>query len=105
MADMTVKQFVEEAQRGGPMARIFTVSFIKRGDESERVMTCRTGVKKGQKGGTLNYDPAERGLLSVYDVQKRGYRMVNLAELLGAKIAGRQYTFDRHKGVFTEKAR
>ncbi len=105
MPDMTMRDFIEQARMGGSMARIFTVSFVKRGDGTERVMTCRTGVKKGTKGGSLGYDPSEKHLLNVYDMTKHGYRMVNLDDLLTTKIAGRQYVWDRHKGIFVERAR
>jgi hypothetical protein len=101
MADMTMAEFVEAARTG----RFFTVSFVKRGDGSERVMTCRTGVKKGTKGGSIGYDPDAKHLLPVYDVRVPGFRMVNLEQPLTARIKGRRYVWDPHKQVFTEKGR
>jgi hypothetical protein len=57
--------------------KIFSVSFIKK-DNTLRKMTCRVGVTKYLKGGELPYDPIAKGLLSVWDMQANGYRMINL---------------------------
>jgi hypothetical protein len=62
--------------------QIFSAVFIKK-DGSERKMNCRRGVKKGQAGGTLKYNPADYGLMSVFDMQlcktpERAYRMLNV---------------------------
>jgi hypothetical protein len=56
--------------------QIFTVVFTKK-DGSERKMNCRRGVKKGQSGGKLKYNPADYGLMSVFDLQIDDYRMLN----------------------------
>jgi hypothetical protein len=56
--------------------KIFTVTFVKK-DGSVREMNARLGVKKGVKGVGMSYDPIERGLLPVYDMQKDGFRMIN----------------------------
>ena len=57
--------------------RFFSVTFEKK-DGSLRKMVCRTGVKKRLKGGTLKHNPAEFGHAIVYDVQKKGYRTINM---------------------------
>jgi hypothetical protein len=61
--------------------QIFTVIFTKK-DGSERKMNCKRGVKKGQAGGKLNYNPADYGLMSVFDMKlsktpEKAYRMLN----------------------------
>lgn len=56
--------------------KIFTVTFVKK-DGSIREMNARLGVKKGVKGVGMSYDPIERGLLPVYDMQRDGFRMIN----------------------------
>lgn len=99
MTELTMAEFVGLAQRG----RFFTVRFVKRGNQEERTMHCRTGVKKGTKGGSLGYKPSEHHLLSVYDVAAEGFRMVNLEEPLSAKIAGMKLTWDRRKGRWVSK--
>ena len=60
--------------------KIFSVVFTKK-DGSEREMVARTGVKKHLKGGELAYNPAEYDMVCVFDVQKEGYRMINLDTL------------------------
>jgi hypothetical protein len=66
--------------------QFFGVKFIKK-DSSVRTMLCKLGVRNWSgestlKGGSLKYDPASKGLLPVWDVNKKGYRMVNLNTLL-----------------------
>lgn len=57
--------------------KFFSVTFEKK-DGTLRKMVCRTGVKKHLKGGTLKHNPAELGHAIVYDVQKKGYRTINM---------------------------
>ena len=61
--------------------KIFGVSFVKRSTGELRHMTARLGVKKGVTGEGLKYDPESRQLMTVYDMQKRGHRMVNTETL------------------------
>jgi len=96
--------------------KLFSVTFVRRGDGAVRRMLCRTGVKR--HGGLriddcglaatpatesnpqsetrnpqsvevaqrpspgLRFDPSERNLFSVYDVQKRQYRFIPLENVL-----------------------
>lgn len=83
--------------------RIFTVCFVKRTTGEERVMNCRTGVSKGTVGGSLGYDPEKKALLSVYDVQAKGFRMVNLADLRWLRMAGKEYWWDGEAVAFVER--
>jgi hypothetical protein len=64
--------------------KLFSARFIKK-DGTERLMSCRLGVTKYLKGGELNYDPIEKNLLPVYDVQNEGYRMINISTLIELK--------------------
>jgi len=73
--------------RGLVGKRYFGVKFIKRTDNSVRTMLCQLDVRnwKGKstlKGGSLKYNPESKGLLPVWDVNKKAYRMVNLNTLL-----------------------
>ena len=70
--------------------RNFTVSFTKK-DGTHRKMNCRLGVTKHLKGGELAYDPAEYDLITVFDVQKNGYRMINVDTLEEVAIDGEEY--------------
>jgi hypothetical protein len=56
--------------------QIFTAIFTKK-DGSKRVMNCRRGVKKDLTGRGHNYNPEDHGLMSVFDMQKKEYRMLN----------------------------
>lgn len=57
--------------------KFFTCVFIKKTDGQERTINCRLGVTKHLHGGTLPYNPTPLGLLPVFDLQKRDYRMIN----------------------------
>ena len=70
--------------RGG---HIFGVEFVKK-DGSIRKMSCRHGVHKGVKGVGLKYDPLAKGLISVFDVNSDGFRMINADTLRCVNIDG-----------------
>lgn len=70
---------------------IFSVDFIKRTDHKLRHMVCRLGVRKGQKGTGSAYDHLTKGLLCVYDVQKRDYRSIPLENVKTIKIRGKEF--------------
>jgi hypothetical protein len=68
--------------------KIFGVTFIKK-DGTTRNMTARLGVKKNLKGVGLSFNPDERNLIVVFDMQKKAYRMVNLLTIISIRHAGR----------------
>jgi hypothetical protein len=61
-------------QTGG---KFFSLTFIKK-DGTARKITARIGVKKNIKGVGLSFNPSDHGLIVVYDIHKRAYRMINL---------------------------
>ena len=69
---------------------VFSVVFLKK-DGSIRKMLCRFGVKKHLKGGKLPFNPLERNLLVVFDMQKEAYRMINLETLMNINMKGIEY--------------
>ena len=69
---------------------VFSVVFLKK-DGTIRHMTCRFGVKKHLKGGELKFNPLERSLLVVFDMQKESYRMINLETISNIKMKGVDY--------------
>ena len=69
---------------------VFSVVFLKK-DGSIRKMQCRFGVKKHLKGGKLAFNPLERNLLVVFDMQKEAYRMINLETLMTINMKGTEY--------------
>ena len=84
MAIDTMAGIYEEAGRGG---RIFSVEFEKL-NGLKRLMVCRGGVTQHLKGGKLKFDPEERGLRVVFDVNSGGYRMVPLDPSRVARVKG-----------------
>lgn len=67
--------------------QIFTTTHIKKNGDT-RVMNCRKGVHKHTQGGSLSFNPKERGLIGVYDLIAKGYRFVNRKTLQGIKYKG-----------------
>ena len=68
---------------------IFSVKFLKK-DGSVRKMVARLNVKKGVNGKGMAYNPIEKGLLPVFDMEKQGFRMINLKTILDLKIKGEE---------------
>lgn len=68
--------------------RIFGAEFIKRTTGEVRHIVCRQGVVKYLRGGKAAYNFAEKGLLSVYDLQKNGYRSIPIDGILELSIDG-----------------
>ena len=71
-------------------SNIFSVVFLKK-DGTLRKMLCRFGVKKHLKGGKLKFNPIERSLLVVFDMQKEAYRMINLETISNINMKGVEY--------------
>lgn len=69
--------------------RIFSAEFVKK-DGSPRKMVARIGVTKNLKGGS-NGASAKNNLVTVWDMAKGGYRMINLKTLLSLKACGEIY--------------
>lgn len=60
-------------------SKFFVVEFIK-ADGTLRKMNARLGVKKGVNGVGRKFEDKEHQL-TVYDVQNKGYRIINLETL------------------------
>lgn len=80
-----------EAVLKGSEGKIFRVEFYKRTTDELRVMVARIGVKKNLTGEGQKFNPAERGLMTVWDMQKQAYRMINLDTVVSLKLAGEEY--------------
>lgn len=68
--------------------RFFRVGFVKRTNGEYRRMLARVGVKRHLRGGQAAYDAREKNLLHVWDVQKKGYRSINLDDVRELKVHG-----------------
>lgn len=106
MSKLTLKEFIEATENG----KVFTVEFVKRTNNELRKMNCRRGVTKGVKGVGLSYNPAEKNLLGVYDMQaiesgkdeKGAFRMINLESLKTLKLGGKAYDWNNESKEFVE---
>lgn len=114
---LLLESFLQEAEDGGTISTeeaaeliehsktVFTVTFIKN-DGSERVLNGRVGVKKHLTGGSLRYDPREKDLIPLYDMQigmgPAGYRMLNKHRITGLKINGKIYKVEDQKQELDE---
>lgn len=76
---MTTKQALEIMNS----KRIFSAEFIKK-DGTIRKIVGMTGVKKHLKPDAKKqaYNPKERGYVTIYDFQKKDYRLINLQTLI-----------------------
>ena len=70
--------------------RVFSVIFNKK-DGEVRHLNCRLGVHKYVNGKGMSYDPKQYDLMTVFDMQKNGYRMINLQNLLQIQVDGKFY--------------
>jgi len=82
---------VETLKKIANTGKIFSVEFIKKNGETRR-MTCRAGVKKYLRGGvnTTRHIPK---YLTVYSMQDRGYRNININTTKKIKFAGEEIKF------------
>tara|TARA_R100001530_G_scaffold20569_2_gene17120 strand:+ start:823 stop:1134 length:312 start_codon:yes stop_codon:yes gene_type:complete len=81
----TAKQYIYETN-----GQIFSAVFRKKNGE-KRLMNCRTKVHKYINGVGLKFKPQDKGLMTVFDLQKGGYRFINLMTLERLKIKGVEY--------------
>ena len=81
----------------GSKGKTISVTFIKKNGE-ERKLNGRTGVYKSPhaplSGEGLKYTPSEYGLVNIFDMQKRAYRMVNINTLRELTLEGEVYNVD-----------
>ena len=67
--------------------KIASADFIKK-DGSLRKMVFRTKVTKGVTGEGMKYNPSDYGLRTVFDMQKRAFRMINLETVISIRAKG-----------------
>lgn len=71
--------------------KIFSVTFVKRTDGSVRTLVGRKGVHKGVKGVGLKFDPSSKGLITIFDMQKNAFRMINLETIISIRLDEQTY--------------
>jgi len=84
--EITLRKALEHIQNS--KGKFFAIRFIKRSDGSVRDMVCQTNVQAYLKGGEPAYDFAEHGLVSVFDVAKKGYRAIGREGITHLKLDG-----------------
>ena len=84
-----VKKVLKMLQDNNKTGNIYSVSFQKRTDGSIRKMICRGKVFKALRGGTMKFNPLERDLVQVYDMRKKGYRLVPCENVISIKAKGK----------------
>jgi len=71
--------------------KIFQVEFIKRTTGELRKMRCRLGVKKYLKGGVKKYASKDKQLLTVFDMDAKGYRSIPVEGIRLLKVGGQSF--------------
>tara|TARA_R110001632_G_scaffold168285_1_gene286896 strand:+ start:1804 stop:2079 length:276 start_codon:yes stop_codon:yes gene_type:complete len=69
---------------------IFSTTFIKK-DNTIRTLTSRTGKQYTPTGRKAPYKPSDYNLISLYDMKKKAFRMLNLNTLLTLSINKTKY--------------
>jgi hypothetical protein len=69
---------------------IFSAEFIKKNGEVRKIH-CRLGVKAYTNGKGLSYNQANYNYLTVYDLQKKAYRTLNVDTLLKVNARNKNY--------------
>lgn len=72
--------------------KIFHIEFIKRTTGELRKMRCRLGVKKHLKGGNKKYDPTIKQLLTVFDMEAKGYRSIPVEGIRSLTVGGQVFS-------------
>ena len=78
------KPFSSDIEVGGGM----DITFVKKNGEV-RKMHCRLKVTKHLRGGEKKYDSDALNYLTVYDLKKKDYRIINLNSLIELKYNGK----------------
>lgn len=70
--------------------KIFSVDFIKK-DGSRRTLTGRRHCSKKISGKGLKFNPLDRNMIPVFDLAKKGFRMVSLSTVTGLRMDGEEF--------------
>lgn len=93
-----LRSFIESAT-----GRIFRVVFSKRSTGEQREMVCRTGVARRLTGKGMAFEPVDKNLLVVYDMQVRGYRCIPLDRVLCLAVGKVNYRIEGNHESKTAK--
>lgn len=76
--------------------QFFSATFLKKNNEL-REINCRLGVKKHLKDGKKRYDTEYYNYLTVYDLQKKAYRTLNVNTLIELRANGQKIKVDKNR--------
>ena len=79
------KELIKESK-----GKIFSTTFIKK-DNTIRTLTSRTGKQYTPTGKAAPYKPSEYNMISLYDMKKKAFRMLNLNTLITLSINKTKY--------------
>jgi len=68
--------------------KVFAVEAIKRSTGELRLYNGRIGVHAYVNGRGMAYDPTDKGLLTIFDMAKHGYRSVAVEGITRVKMHG-----------------
>lgn len=83
-----IRAFLKGAAANG---KIFSVTFVKRTTGEIRQMVCRLGVTSHLAGGEKSFSDEEKGILTVFDTQKQGYRSISCEAVTRIKVDGQEW--------------
>ena len=72
--------------------RNFGVQVISRTTNTLKTMNCRFGVSKGVTGKGRTYNPETKGLITVFENNRGGFRNINVSGLRSLTLDGEVYT-------------
>lgn len=99
---VTPEEAVLQLLQRGAGGKLFSCSFIKRSKTEEepilREGTFRLSstMTKGKTGKGMAYSPTDKGLITVYDMTSKAYRMINIEGIATISIGGSKFIVDRH---------
>ena len=89
MMNISLEEAIIEIKKSD--GKIFSVVFRKRTTGEWRKLVGRLGVRKDVNGTGLAYDPESKKLMTVYDVQNRGWRMIPTESIALLNTKGESY--------------
>ena len=78
----------------GSKGLIFSTTFVKK-DNTIRTLTSRTGKQYTPTGKAAPYKPSDYNLITLYDMRKKAFRMLNLNTLLTLSINKEKYLIEQ----------
>ena len=70
--------------------KIFSAKFVQKNGDI-RDITCRLETETGKKGTGVSPEKLDNPYICVYDMQKEGYRLINLQTIRSIKAEREEY--------------